>query len=1131
MNTCNAVKVTSVLLVCIMIVSAAGVYSTGAVAADSNSSSTALGTITGQVTDVITGEGIFGWLLLIPDLPTEDLYTGSQGRFRFDVPAGTYEIWGAAQGYHYDIKTDVTVYEGLITNLTFALTPYETDAFTITTELNPPVLNPGDEGELIVTVWKKKTYLAMTRENIVTLNPSPFDSIKIGVPHGEVLWFHNWDDYGDYEKWLLSYKGIGVMFDIESVVHLNVLGIALSAVGNWVDNYGYVFSRTYEGHALPAHFAQTNVEPAVIYTDTCQIQAFRLTYPITIEDDADIDLTLEMHVSACMEVLSWPTRSYKQVGRYHEIAIPIEHKERGSVTVTIEPEGAREAGARWRLTDGPDTGWKGSGDYINDVPVGDYTIEYKDTRGWKTPSHESVTVVPDTCSVRWVSYVQQSLRFAPNDYVHTTASILNFRAEPEMSDNIVDQVPYNTLAQVKVHPDNGIESDGHYWWYVELLEDGRRGWLAETYLELVPMPYDFAPIHLTPPRRAANVFTNPTFKWREVPGATKYGLYVSKPPYGPENLVFDSEVDHGPITGTTFALPFELEVGVTYYWNMRAGTEDGWGPFSTSWSFTTGDETNVPVDVVLVLDRSGSMEASMGTKTRLQGAMDASIAVVDMLMPHDQVAVVSFDGSATTNVQLTDDFEHAKTVIQSISLGGMTSFGAGLGRAVDELKARGSDDRVPVIIFLSDGHHNQAPAAHAYVAECKDLGIPVYTVGLGTNPGQVGEALLKWMADETGARYFFVDDLYDLQNVFLEFTLEATGWPFTAEFTGTVGQGETVVAGHFVVEPGTDHVRITLNWPGSDLDLVVIRPDGSEVGLGEDSDNIYSGAWTKPEWVVLLDPEPGVWTVKVWGKVINPHSQYIVWVSTYVAPIGPTIPSTYMFEYSVPDPIMVATDVNVDVTFITDEEKDIGYDGVRFRFEADGPGDVSFRATDSEGVEHTFLNNGFWGPSAGFDLPALYEATTTWTLNFLHKAGDYTITFSLIEAPDGDVIADITETVTVTVKPLPAEVTIDPETLNLQAQGQWITAYVELPENYAAEDIDVGTVQLLHDGNELYADWGEVQEGVFMVKFDWATVAGWFQGLHDVLVELTVAGEVDGVDFEGTNTIRVIDPSQRRGGR
>lgn len=113
------------------------------------------------------------------------------------------------------------------------------------------------------------------------------------------------------------------------------------------------------------------------------------------------------------------------------------------------------------------------------------------------------------------------------------------------------------------------------------------------------------------------------------------------------------------------------------------------------------------------------------------------------------------------------------------------------------------------------------------------------------------------------------------------------------------------------------------------------------------------------------------------------------------------------------------------------------------------------------------------------------------------------------------------EDLNVTPTTIEATVNIDPETLNLQSRGRWITAYIELPEEYAAEDIDIGTVQLLYDGNETDADWGDVQNGVLMVKFSRATVAGWFGGLHDEEVELTVAGEFNGIQFEGTATIRV----------
>jgi hypothetical protein len=128
--------------------------------------------------------------------------------------------------------------------------------------------------------------------------------------------------------------------------------------------------------------------------------------------------------------------------------------------------------------------------------------------------------------------------------------------------------------------------------------------------------------------------------------------------------------------------------------------------------------------------------------------------------------------------------------------------------------------------------------------------------------------------------------------------------------------------------------------------------------------------------------------------------------------------STYEFSYQVPADVVAGSEVEVPVTFATDVKGDYGYDGVRFKYAAQGPGTVTFKAVDSNGVEHTFTNQGYWGPAGGFDLPADYSATTDWKLVF-SAAGQYTITFSLIDAVTEDVVAGITETVTVDVAPVP----------------------------------------------------------------------------------------------------------------
>ncbi|MCK4669151.1 peptidase C39 family protein [Candidatus Bathyarchaeota archaeon] len=369
----------------------------------------------------------------------------------------------------------------------------------------------------------------------------------------------------------------------------------------------------------------------------------------------------------------------------------------------------------------------------------------------------------------------------------------------------------------------------------------------------------------------------------------------------------------------------------------------------------------VPVDVVLVLDRSGSMGGTIGDKTKMQGAKDSAIGVVNSLMPLDRVAVVSFSSYGTTNVHLTNDFEYAKAEIQKINAGGMTSFGAGMSLALNELESGRLEGHAWAIIFMSNGWHNTYPLPHPYVAQCKDKGIPIYTIGLGSSSGNVNEPLLKWMASETGGKYLFAPSLYELQNIFLRFSLEVTGWTPVDEFSGIVYEDQIVTAGTFDVAPFTAYERITLNWPGSDLDLIIERPDGSEVDLMWGIDNIYSGATVKPEWVVLLAPQEGTWTVKVYGKTINsPDEPFTVWISTYSPPAPQdTEPPT--------------------ITVETPSEHQALQDGVTLTALVSDPSDVDwvqFSIREPNGEQGTIIDSMFES------MPATHTGDDTWQLPF-----------------------------------------------------------------------------------------------------------------------------------------------------
>src|SRR5690349_9250323 len=62
----------------------------------------------------------------------------------------------------------------------------------------------------------------------------------------------------------------------------------------------------------------------------------------------------------------------------------------GQIRVTIQPQGAIDAGARWRRTG--TSSWFQSGDTETDVPVGLFSLEFKDVSGWGTPATQTITI-------------------------------------------------------------------------------------------------------------------------------------------------------------------------------------------------------------------------------------------------------------------------------------------------------------------------------------------------------------------------------------------------------------------------------------------------------------------------------------------------------------------------------------------------------------------------------------------------------------------------------------------------------------------------------------------------------------------------------------------------------------------
>jgi len=297
----------------------------------------------------------------------------------------------------------------------------------------------------------------------------------------------------------------------------------------------------------------------------------------------------------------------------------------------------------------------------------------------------------------------------------------------------------------------------------------------------------------------------------------------------------------------------------------------------TEW--TPPDALFYPLNLCIVLDRSGSMDDPMADKTKMLGAKKATMGVIAALLPQDKISIVSFSGSANIDMDFTclsdikKDFGPIEAKINQIETEwNGTSFGAGLDSALKQFNnIETSDNSYSAILFLSDGCDNRRPYSGDYLSEYKRKEIPIFTIGFASDESKVGVANLTMMSYETGGTYFFVDDIFDLENAFLDKQHDASRWGKKYTYWGEVERNETLTLESFYVPAYVASLRLTLNWPGSDLDLVLLDPSGKQVNFS--SPNVYYEENQNPESVIIYGPQQGKWTVKIYAKEIDDKSE------------------------------------------------------------------------------------------------------------------------------------------------------------------------------------------------------------------------------------------------------------------
>jgi len=272
--------------------------------------------------------------------------------------------------------------------------------------------------------------------------------------------------------------------------------------------------------------------------------------------------------------------------------------------------------------------------------------------------------------------------------------------------------------------------------------------------------------------------------------------------------------------------------------------EDG-GSYDLEVIANEGIPADVPIDVALVIDCSGSMDYYH----YIEPVKNYGKLFVDLLQPEDRIGVVSFAVKPSPTAKAVEEYRlteiptvsppevktEAKNALNGLTTGNTTPLGEGLMLGQQEINNYGDATHPQVIVLLSDGEENVSP----YVSKSKDPassilsdinsdGIGIYTLILGPSADWAMN-ILQEIAEETdGHSEYFIQTSIDFAEVYMMIRTAILQDDLLRLDKGYLGQVNTYSRIFEVdTDASTDILLLPLAWENEKSHLdIEIQPPG-----------------------------------------------------------------------------------------------------------------------------------------------------------------------------------------------------------------------------------------------------------------------------------------------------------------